>query len=69
MSDLRDDHAGEAEPHGSEGEATPRWVKLFALVALVIVVAVVVVLVVGGGHGPGRHASSAAVSPTPARPA
>jgi hypothetical protein len=35
---------------------TPRWVKVFALVALVVIVAVVVMLIVGrGGHGPSRH--------------
>jgi len=37
--------------------ATPRWVKVFAIVALalVVLVVVVVVLVGRGGHGPGRH--------------
>jgi hypothetical protein len=35
---------------------TPRWVKVFALIALVLVVLVVVMLIAGrGGHGPGRH--------------
>jgi hypothetical protein len=35
---------------------TPRWVKVFALIALVAVVLFVVVTLVGGGeHGPGRH--------------
>jgi hypothetical protein len=38
---------------------TPRWVKVFALVALVLVVLAVVGLVIGGSeHGPGRHAPS-----------
>ncbi|MDQ3848999.1 MAG: hypothetical protein M3296_00065 [Actinomycetota bacterium] len=35
--------------------ATPRWVKAFAIVALVLVVTVLVMLVSGGNHGPGRH--------------
>ena len=37
---------------------TPRWVNVFAAIALVLLVAVVVMLVTGrgGGHGPGRHA-------------
>jgi hypothetical protein len=40
------------------GSATPRWVKVFGLIALVVVVLFVVVLLIGGGeHGPGRHTS------------
>jgi hypothetical protein len=36
---------------------TPRWVKVFAIVALLAVALVVVLLATGGGgHGPGRHA-------------
>lgn len=39
--------------------STPRWVKVFGIVALVVVVLVVVVMLIGGGdHGPGRHAMS-----------
>jgi hypothetical protein len=34
---------------------TPRWVKVFGIVALIIVVLVVVVLIGRGGHGPSRH--------------
>lgn len=35
---------------------TPRWVKVFGLIALVVIVLFVVVMLVGGGeHGPGRH--------------
>jgi hypothetical protein len=38
---------------------TPRWVKVFAAIALVVVVLFVVVLLVrGGDHGPGRHGGS-----------
>jgi hypothetical protein len=41
---------------GSDTGGTPRWVKVFGLVAVVAVVVVVVVLIVGrGGHGPSRH--------------
>jgi hypothetical protein len=36
---------------------TPRWVKVFGIIALIVVLLVVVMLIVGrGGHGPGRHA-------------
>lgn len=34
--------------------ATPRWVKVFGIVALAVVVLVVIALL-SGGHGPGRH--------------
>ncbi|MEJ7791700.1 MAG: hypothetical protein WKF65_07005 [Gaiellaceae bacterium] len=38
---------------------TPRWVKVFGIVALVVVVLFIVVLLVGGAeHGPGRHSPS-----------
>jgi hypothetical protein len=35
---------------------TPRWVKVFGIVAIVLVVLVAIMLL--SGHGPGRHASS-----------
>ena len=42
------------DPESTTG--TPRWVKVFGVIALVVVVLFVVVLLVGGGeHGPGRH--------------
>lgn len=36
---------------------TPRWVKVFLVVAVVAVALFVVLLVFGGDHGPGRHTS------------
>lgn len=37
----------------------PRWVKIFAVVALVAILLVGALLVFGGGeHGPGRHIGS-----------
>ena len=38
-------------------ETTPRWVKVFALIAVVLAVLAAVVLLTGrsGSHGPGRH--------------
>jgi hypothetical protein len=38
----------------------PRWVKVFAAVALVVILLVVVLLLSGGEHGPGRHTASGA---------
>jgi hypothetical protein len=39
---------------------TPRWVKVFGIIALVLVLLVVIIMFtgVGGEHGPGRHISS-----------
>lgn len=35
---------------------TPRWVKIFGIIALAVVVLFAIVLLTGGGrHGPGRH--------------
>ena len=43
---------------GSATAGTPRWVKVFALIAVVVAVLFVVGMLVGGDHGPGRHSSS-----------
>jgi hypothetical protein len=39
---------------------TPRWVKVFGIIALVLVLLVVIIMFtgVGGEHGPGRHIPS-----------
>jgi hypothetical protein len=37
-------------------DGTPRWVKVFGIVAVAVLLVVIVMLVSGrGGHGPGRH--------------
>jgi ABC-type transporter Mla subunit MlaD len=43
-----------------KAERTPRWVKVFGIVALVVVLAFVVLVLTGrgGDHGPGRHTLS-----------
>jgi hypothetical protein len=42
---------------GADTAATPRWVKVSAIIVLLLVVLVVVMLVTApGGHGPSRHA-------------
>lgn len=50
------------QPTGSKNDAsdqapndTPRWVKVFAIIAMFLVVLVIVVLLSTSGHGPGRH--------------
>lgn len=46
-------------PNPRARPATPAWVKLFGIAALVIVLLLVVAMFVGGGrHGPGRHGAS-----------
>jgi hypothetical protein len=48
-------------PDSRERPSTPRWVKVFGVIALLLVVLVVIALLTGGGpgeHGPGRHVSS-----------
>jgi hypothetical protein len=62
-----DPDSGEATGIGRDrepGVRTPRWVKVFGLIALVVVVLFVVVMLVGGGdHGPGRHSGGGSVTP------
>lgn len=42
------------------GTGTPRWVKVFGIIAVVVVLLFVIMLFTGGGeHGPGRHTGSA----------
>jgi hypothetical protein len=50
------DSGGEPDRPATAG--TPRWVKVFGIVALVLVVVFVVLQLIGigGRHGPGRHA-------------
>jgi hypothetical protein len=48
-------------PYSDTGDAsgTPRWVKIFGIIALIVVLLVVIVMVAGGGtHGPSRHMPS-----------
>ena len=39
----------------SKPHTTPRWVKVFGIIALFIILLFVVLLLVGGPRGPGRH--------------
>ncbi len=34
---------------------TPRWVKVFAVIAVVVILVFVVLLLTGSDHGPARH--------------
>lgn len=58
MSDQRPTNDPGADRHAGVDDAstigTPRWAKIFGLIALAVVV-LVVILMLMGGHGPGRH--------------
>ncbi|MFC4711755.1 hypothetical protein [Planococcus dechangensis] len=37
---------------------TPRWLKVFGLIAIALILLVIAIMLFGGGnHGPGRHSS------------
>jgi hypothetical protein len=57
MADPRPDDTGTGPDRGPIS-GTPRWVKVFGVVALVVVLLFVVLILTGRGgeHGPGRHA-------------
>lgn len=51
-------NAGDDAGVESEGESTgtPRWVKVFGIIAIIVAVLFIILLVAGGGHhGPSRH--------------
>jgi hypothetical protein len=52
------------EPDRGSAPGTPRWVKVFGIIALVAVLLVVIMLLTGG-HGPGRHTSGGLGGHTP----
>ena len=47
-----------ADPLPDDDTGTPRWVKVFGIIALAVVLLFVFLLLTrgpGGGHGPNRH--------------
>jgi hypothetical protein len=57
IGDTGDDTGTGPDRESTTG--TPRWVKVFGIIALVLVLLFVILLVTGGGsHGPGRHTAS-----------
>ena len=46
------------EPSHGSTSGTPRWVKVFGLIALALIVLFVISLAAGVRHGPGLHAPS-----------
>lgn len=56
--DIHSDREQESHnPPGQSRPGVPRWVKVFALVALAVLLVFVVVMLLGGEHGPGLHSS------------
>lgn len=52
----REPDTSAAPSAGASTPGTPRWVKVFGVIALIVIVLFVVVLLARGGeHGPGRH--------------
>ncbi len=50
-----DDDTG-VGPTEDRPPSTPRWVKVFGIIAIVLVLLFVIMLLTGGGgHGPGMH--------------
>ena len=54
-------------PDRGSPPSTPRWVKVFVIIALILVLLFVIILVtgIGGEHGPGRHIPSSDAVGTP----
>ena len=48
-ADAKADVLGRSRP------VTPRWVKVFGVVAAVVILLLLILLLTGNGHGPGRH--------------
>jgi hypothetical protein len=46
------------EPGRGSTPGTPRWVKVFGIIAVVLVVLFVISLLTGVRHGPGMHTPS-----------
>ena len=57
-------HYPDSKSDRADDAGTPRWVKVFGIIALVFVLLFVIVMLTGGvgGHGPGRHAPSSRVT-------
>ena len=57
---TRDNMADSPDPdfNGDTGDdtgGTPRWVKVFGIIALVVLLIFIIMLLTRGSHGPGRH--------------
>ena len=56
--DIHSDREQEIHSLPEQGHpGVPRWVKVFALIALAVLLVFVVAMLLGGEHGPGLHSS------------
>ena len=56
MTDMSPGNDPQVGPGRDSPPARPRWVKVFAIIAVALVVCLVIILTVAGGkHGPSRH--------------
>jgi hypothetical protein len=64
--DRKDTQMTEPSRYDDTG-GTPRWVKVFGIIAGVVALLVVVMLLIGGGggHGPQRHGGAGGGGHTP----
>jgi hypothetical protein len=53
MSDLPPSPDPDGDTANDTG--TPRWVKVFGIIALIVILLFVILLLTRGSHGPGRH--------------
>ena len=58
MADPPDYEETEGDSQRGPPIGTPRWVKVFGIVALVVVLLFVTLLLTRGPHGPSRHAGA-----------
>lgn len=66
MADPRDARDGTSIGSPDAAAITPRWVKVFGVIALVVAVLFIVLMFAGGGrHGPRRHMPSSDAQPVP----
>lgn len=55
MGERPQDRDADDEGGGGPANGTPRWVKIFGIIALLVIVLLIVLKLLGAEHGPGRH--------------
>lgn len=60
MADLPPDSG--VRPAADRPPGTPRWVKVFGIIAVIVILLIAIMLLTG--HGPGRHSAGSQVAPS-----
>jgi hypothetical protein len=55
MTDLRDPNQSNVRTSSRPATGTPRWVKVFGIIAIALVLFFVILHLAGAGFGPGIH--------------